>query len=203
MGQLTADSELCGKYRSEINALETKVEGLEAKLETSASQRKDWEQEEAALRQSASLAQKDKESLFQETIRLKQENMKLRQALQDCLEQIRGKSAQDEDFQIDRRIVVKLLTTYLEKGRKWEVMEVMGGILGFTDEEKAKIHHLATKGVLGTVANVPISIVKAPLSLAGDAIGSAKVPESESSLGELWIQFLSDSIEDPTSPMKQ
>ena len=91
-----------------------------------------------------------------------------------------------------------LLTTYLEKP-KWEVMEVMGSHLGFSDEEKRRIHHLSTKGVLGKVA----SAAAAPLSMAGNAIGQAKIPESDSSLGELWIQFLSDSIDEPASPAKQ
>jgi len=204
LGQLTADSEMCGKYRSEIQKLESRVAGLVADLKAAAEERASSADSSEALRREAERAREGKEAMFQESIGLKQENMKLRQALQECLEQIKGSnSSQDEDHQIDRRIVVKLLTTYLEKGRKWEVMEVMGGILGFTDEEKAKIHQLATKGVLGTVANVPISIVKAPLSMAGNAIGQAKVPESESSLGELWIQFLSDSIDDPLSPIKR
>ena len=49
-------------------------------------------------------------------------------------------------------------------------------------------HELATKGIIGTVAGV----ATAPLSLAGSAIGQAKVDGTDSSLGELWIQFLSD-----------
>ena len=153
------------------------------------------EARDAAVREVAA-AQAEKEALFQETIQVKQENIKLRQALHELLE--KKKTEAQESDQIDRRIVMKLLATYLEKGRTWEVMEVMGGILGWTIAEKTKIHQLANgKGVLKTVAKT----VATPLSMAGDAIGQAKVPESDSSLGELWIQFLSDStLDDPTSP---
>lgn len=196
LGQLTADSELCSKYRTDIQRLESRIQGLEGQAEGARGDAGAMaEARDAAVREVAA-AQAEKEALFQETIQVKQENIKLRQALHELLE--KKKTEAQESDQIDRRIVMKLLATYLEKGRTWEVMEVMGGILGWTTAEKTKIHQLANgKGVLKTVAKT----VATPLSMAGDAIGQAKVPESDSSLGELWIQFLSDStLDDQTSP---
>ena len=202
LGQLTADSELCTKYRSEIQKLEARGVQLEREVEHLKGEGERERIEGEERRQEMDKVRGAQEKSFQESIALKQENLKLRSALQECLEQIKGgQNKDDDDYQVDRRIVVKLLTTYFERGCVPEVLEVMGGILGFTKEEKNKIHQLAKKkGVIRAVSEVPISIVKAPLSLAGNAIGQAKVPESESSLGELWIQFLADSSSLDESP---
>ena len=204
LGQLTADSELCGQYRSEIQRLGVKIGDLEKDTAKLREEQKNQRKSEEALRTELELATRSKDEVFQESIRFKQENLKLRQALHECLEQIKAGNS-DQDNQIDRRIVYKLLSTYFEKGCEAEVMKVMGGILGFTEEEQLQLQQLAGKTgtVLGTVANVPISIVKAPLSLAGNAINKVQVPETDSSLGEAWIQFLTDSIEapEPHSPV--
>ena len=191
LAQLTADSELCAKLRLENRALEraeanategARAAGEEAKKAGEAARVAEAERD-GALR--------DRERMFRENISLKQENVRLGSALAEAAERIKAGGAggrDDQDNQmVDRRIVYKLLTTYLER-RRWEVMETMGGILGFTDEEKRRVHELATKGIIGTVAGV----ATAPLSLAGSAIGQAKVDGTDSSLGELWIQFLSD-----------
>ena len=191
LAQLTADSELCAKLRLENRALEraeanategARAAGEEAKKAGEAARAAEAERD-GALR--------DRERMFRENISLKQENVRLGSALAEAAERIKAGGAggrDDQDNQmVDRRIVYKLLTTYLER-RRWEVMETMGGILGFTDEEKRRVHELATKGIIGTVAGV----ATAPLSLAGSAIGQAKVDGTDSSLGELWIQFLSD-----------
>ena len=191
LAQLTADSELCAKLRLENRALEraeanategARAAGEEAKKAGEAARAAEAERD-GALR--------DRERMFRENISLKQENVRLGSTLAEAAERIKAGGAggrDDQDNQmVDRRIVYKLLTTYLER-RRWEVMETMGGILGFTDEEKRRVHELATKGIIGTVAGV----ATAPLSLAGSAIGQAKVDGTDSSLGELWIQFLSD-----------
>jgi chromosome segregation ATPase len=207
LGQLTADSELCGQYRSEIQRLGVKNEAMEKEISAMKDHQRDQQSGEETLREELEAATRSKDEVFQEGIRFKQENLKLRQALHECLERIKAGNS-DQDNQIDRRIVYKLLSTYFEKGFEAEVMKVMGGILGFTEEEQHKLQQLASgarKNVLGTVANVPISIVKAPLSLAGNAINKVQVPETDSSLGEAWIQFLTESTEapDPMSPIKQ
>ena len=191
LAQLTADSELCAKLRLENRALEraeanategARAAGEEAKKAGEAARAAEAERD-GALR--------DRERMFRENISLKQENVRLGSTLAEAAERIKAGGAggrDDQDNQmVERRIVYKLLTTYLER-RRWEVMETMGGILGFTDEEKRRVHELATKGIIGTVAGV----ATAPLSLAGSAIGQAKVDGTDSSLGELWIQFLSD-----------
>ncbi|WZN62397.1 GRIP domain-containing protein [Chloropicon roscoffensis] len=191
LAQLTADSELCAKLRLENRALEraeanategARAAGEEAKKAGEAARAAEAERD-GALR--------DRERMFRENISLKQENVRLGSALAEAAERIKAGGAggrDDQDNQmVDRRIVYKLLTTYLQR-RRWEVMETMGGILGFTDEEKRRVHELATKGIIGTVAGV----ATAPLSMAGSAIGQAKVDGTDSSLGELWIQFLSD-----------
>lgn len=42
----------------------------------------------------------------------------------------------DTDVMVDRRIVVKLLTTYFERGQSPEVLQLMTRMLGFTGEPR-------------------------------------------------------------------
>ena len=54
----------------------------------------------------------------------------LRRSLQESMR--RMSVLAEGSAQVDRRIVVKLLTTYFEKGHSAEVLQVMARMLGFT-----------------------------------------------------------------------
>ena len=55
----------------------------------------------------------------------------LRRSLQESMRRMSA-LASEGSAQVDRRIVVKLLTTYFEKGHSAEVLQVMARMLGFT-----------------------------------------------------------------------
>lgn len=55
----------------------------------------------------------------------------LRRALNESMRRVASLSGEGS-VQVDRRIVVKLLVTFFEKGQSQEVLQLMGRILGFT-----------------------------------------------------------------------
>lgn len=55
----------------------------------------------------------------------------LRRALNESMRRVASLSGEG-NVQVDRRIVVKLLVTFFEKGQSQEVLQLMGRILGFT-----------------------------------------------------------------------
>lgn len=45
----------------------------------------------------------------------------------------------ESDMMVDRRVVVKLLVTFFEKGQTGEIMNLMARMLGFSEEDRRKV----------------------------------------------------------------
>lgn len=61
----------------------------------------------------------------------------LRRALNESMRRVASLSSEG-NVQVDRRIVVKLLVTFFEKGQSQEVLQLMARILAFTGIDYAK-----------------------------------------------------------------
>ncbi|KAL6779416.1 hypothetical protein ACKKBG_A12250 [Auxenochlorella protothecoides x Auxenochlorella symbiontica] len=90
----------------------------------------------------------------------------------------------DAGASIDRRIVVKMLVSFFERGGSGEVLDLMARILGLTDEDKGKI--AASQRATGRRTG--------STSLAGDVVGRSTpaAPQPASSLATSWIDFLEE-----------
>lgn len=100
---------------------------------------------------------------------------------------------QDADAMIDRRLVVKLLVTYLERRNSREALELMAKMLHFTDEEKKRVGLDGSKrGLVGALAGGTMAIVRGGVSVAtlgmyGQNKTNVKPGES---LADRWVEFL-------------
>ena len=203
LGQLTADSELCGRQRAQIARLKADAAAHASAVATLEAARATAEGAATTVGEECRALTRAMGALRDETIALKGENVRLRTALKECLDRLKRDAS--EDSMVDRRIVTKLVLTFFERKGSDQALQVMAGILGMTEDERQRMREYVKRGgVLGTVAKVPVAIVKAPLSMAGHAISEARVPENDSSLGELWVDFLTQGAEDdPASPIKR
>lgn len=69
---------------------------------------------------------------------MQEENAMLRRALKESMGRVATLS-DEGNVQVDRRIVVKLLVTFFEKGQSKEVLQLMARILNFTGESQQAV----------------------------------------------------------------
>ncbi|KAF3789765.1 Golgin candidate 3 [Nymphaea thermarum] len=118
---------------------------------------------------------------------LEEDNLKLRRALEQSMTRINRMSV-DSDYYVDRRIVIKLLVTYLERNHSKEVLDLMVRMLGFSDEDKKRIGFLLAggKGVARGVWGLPGRLVGG--ILGGNSAAPVHVPSDNQISG--LISFL-------------
>ena len=116
--------------------------------------------------------------------------IRTQKALESALLQLKS-SKQDDTALIDRRVVVKLLLTYFERGQAPEVLAVMAGMLGLTEEERQRVGVKGgkRKGLLRSVLGAPVAIVKGGLSLADKAIPTPN-STADPNFSDKWLDFL-------------
>ena len=122
---------------------------------------------------------------------------KLKRALDRAAENLT--LSQDEEL-VDRRLVNKLLTTYLDRSQKFdsEILALMCNILGFTEEQKAKIGQ--ARDARGTAGSA--NAVTSWLGGNGGSTNNSKkkvaitVDPNKTNLSELWKSYLIDSDDD-------
>ena len=68
---------------------------------------------------------------------LQGENTMLKRALEETVKKLTALNS-DSSSLVDRRVVVKLLVTYIERRQSREVLTLMSRMLGFTEEEQQR-----------------------------------------------------------------
>ena len=83
---------------------------------------------------------------------------------------------------VDRRLVVKMLTTYYERGQAQDVLDVMCKVLQFTDDERQRVmDSRRSRGWVGSVASM-----LNPFDSERDSV----VQRDDASVADLWAEFL-------------
>lgn len=156
MSQLVAELD---RVRAELETAEKETARQRAELEALSHVRSELEQ----MRNESD----EKEKLVSS---LKAQVSSLRKALEDTIHRM------NNDDMVDRRLVVKLLVTYIEGKNKEEVLDLMVKILQFNEEEKRRIQMLKNGGLgrwLGFGART-----------SDDGL------PPQATLSELWVDFL-------------
>jgi len=85
----------------------------------------------------------------------------------------------EEEYLVDRRLVIKLFLTYVERDSKKEILELMARILNFPEDVREKIFQQHKQ--IGWVSSfIPSFTVKQNI----------KVKKSEEAFSDLWVDFL-------------
>eukprot|EP00884_Botryococcus_braunii_P002327 jgi/Botrbrau1/12095/Bobra.0186s0018.1 len=194
LGELTYESEAAERMRSKLRAVEA---GERAAREEAAIARAAEEQARAAARQAAQELEQLKHGdagQQERERRLQEEAAMLRRALAESMKRINLLNS-DSSAMVDRRIVVKLLVTFFERKQSREVLALMSRMLGFSDDEKRRVGLAGSKkGVLGTVAAMPLSLLGAGGGSVSGALSPAASASSET-LADSWIDFLIQQAE--------
>ena len=121
------------------------------------------------------------------------EQAKLKRALDRAAENL--SLSHDEEL-VDRRLVNKLLTTYLDGSQKFdsEVLTLMANILGFTEEQKSKV--LKSREIRGQNMSYWLNVGITSTSSAKKRKVPVKVDPNKTNLSELWKSYLIESDED-------
>ena len=111
----------------------------------------------------------------------------LRASFASTVERLRGFGS--DEHQIDRRLVVKLLVTYFERGQKEDTLHLMYRMLGLTEEEKERVERgRKGKGLGGRLYGLTSYV--SYLSPFDAASSSVKVDTEDATLADLWVEFL-------------
>ena len=144
------------------------------------------------IEKNSMLAKKLKEN--EDTLRKSvAEQAKLKRALDRAAETL--SLSHDEEL-VDRRLVNKLLTTYLDGSQKFdsEVLTLMANILGFTEEQKSKV--LKSREIRGQNMSYWLNVGITSTSSAKKRKVPVKVDPNKTNLSELWKSYLIESDED-------
>jgi len=126
--------------------------------------------------------------------RLEQDNLTLRQSFELTLAKLKHFSEEEE--MVDRRLVVKLLVTYIERKEKEEVLSLMARMLHFSKEDEQRIQQ-ARRGMMGILSSL---LSPPPASTTSPIDGSNGTPAS---LSESFIDFLLQESNKAEAEMKQ
>ena len=120
---------------------------------------------------------------------LTDDNSALKKAMDDTIARLQRFNANDDAQSVDRRLVVKMLVTFFERGQRQEVLDLMYRILQFPEEDRRKVD--ASRGVTGAGGLGGRLLSFASMLSPFDA-EKARVPAAvdESSLADLWVDFL-------------
>ncbi|CDY52011.1 BnaC06g42910D [Brassica napus] len=129
--------------------------------------------------------------------KVEEDNAKVRRVLEQSMTRLNRMSMESDNL-VDRRIVVKLLVTYLQKNHSKEVLDLMVRMLGFSEEDKERIgvaQQGGGKGVVRGVLGFPGRFVGG--ILGGKTAGShANAASDNHSFADLWVDFLLKDAEE-------
>lgn len=118
-------------------------------------------------------------------LQVENDNATLRHAMQQTIDRIRNFSS-DENL-VDRRLVNKLLVTFLEKKASDEVLNLMIRMLGFTDDQKRLIlQSQRPRSLLGSFS----SLIPKPYDADEYDASPPRNPAETQNLADLWVNFL-------------
>ena len=116
-----------------------------------------------------------------------QENASLRASFSATVDRL--KAFASDDHLIDRRLVVKLLVTFFERGQKEDTLHLMYRMLGLSDEDKERIERgRRGKGIGGHLYGLTSYV--SMLSPFDASSAPMKVDTEDASLADLWVDFL-------------
>ncbi|KAG8087205.1 hypothetical protein GUJ93_ZPchr0010g9855 [Zizania palustris] len=129
--------------------------------------------------------------------KLEDDNSRLRRALEQSMTTLNRMSL-DSDNSVDRRIVIKLLVTYIQRNHSKEVLDLMVRMLGFSEEDKQRIGSAqsnAGRGVVRGVLGLPGRLVGG--IVGGNSAGMpSKASQDNQSFADLWVDFLVKETEE-------
>ena len=120
---------------------------------------------------------------------LTEEKAALRKGLDETLQRLQRFGADDDGQSIDRRLVVKMLVTFFEKGQRQEVLDLLYRILAFSPDDRRRVD--ASRGVAGANGLGGRLLGLASLLSPFDA-EKARPPAAveDGSLADMWVDFL-------------
>lgn len=169
--------------KQEVAALTEKLK----QAEIVESQKKIVEEKVATLEPQMEIFRKENEQL-------KQVAASVKTAFEEALKKL-GKREQDEENYVDKRLVKKLILTYLDRNsKKHEVLELIARIVNFTEDEKVKA---------GMVKSSRWSLV--PKFLSGtpkEANGAGAQKSGQPNFTDLWVEYLLKEAEGSANPQQ-
>jgi hypothetical protein len=133
-----------------------------------------------------------KQELEQIIRKLEEDVLQLRSALEQSITSLNRMSS-DSDFYVDRRIVIKLLVTYIQRHHSREVLDLMVRMLGFTEDDKKRVglaQQSARGGMVRGLFNIPSRFIgTSTISEDSESLPPPASVENES-FADLWINFL-------------
>jgi len=106
--------------------------------------------------------------------------------MQQTMDRIR--SFASDDNLVDRRIVNKLLVTYLEKKVSQDVLQLMIRMLGFTEDQKRLV--LESQRPRALFGLIPRPYAEDAFEEVGGAEDASGASPPRDNLADLWVDFL-------------
>ena len=184
----------------EINHLQSALEYSERETKNmKLSYDKAWEEKINRMKIELAAISKEKDILAQDLNTSKK-------LLDDAMVEIHSHS---EDSLVDKRIVAKLLVTFLDRGESDDVLEVIAHLLDFSPEDKHKVGAFGDRknrktsgggggGGLLSWFSAPSSSDRMAPSYVNDTKASPSV-SSPDTLSSVWVDFLLKELEDGSS----
>lgn len=204
LGRLTYESEAAEQLRHDLRLANAKTEKVNRELTGAKQQLQEVQRAREEAEAAVQSVRSSMEQQAQQAKRTSEECVMLRRALEENMKRLNVFNSESNTM-IDRRIVVKMLVTYFERGYSQEVLQLMSRMLGFTDEEQKAVGLVAgqRRGLLRSVAGMPFALVK--------GVGSALVGSSRSggpgkegaagdNIADQWIEFLLHQAEREARP---
>ena len=209
LGELTYHGEAADKLRRDLRSAQEHIQALKdevldgkAAVAEAASARK-------AAEASADEAHRHMADQAEKMHRLENDIFAVKKDLLDASQQLR-RMGNDEGSMVDRRLVVQLLVTYLEKRHEKDALDVMARMLGFTEDEKRRVGaSVSGRGLLGSVTGGTLALVKGGMSVATfGLLNRGLKSEAGSQLADQWVEFLTKETdplgqEDPLSYLQK
>ncbi|CAD7695117.1 unnamed protein product [Ostreobium quekettii] len=140
LGELTYQSEAADNLRRSLNQSKAEVDSLRLELQNAQASMHEAQSSRRAAENAADMAQKSLQKLEDKARAVREENIRLKRALEESVRKITDIN-QNSDSMVDRRVVVKLLVTYIERRNSRDVLALMSRMLGFTEEEQKRCGH--------------------------------------------------------------
>ncbi|GMH32187.1 hypothetical protein BSKO_00021 [Bryopsis sp. KO-2023] len=193
LGELTFHSEAAEKLRKEMRVAKEQIDDLKDQLGHARSEVAEAQSARRAAEATADRANKSLTLAKEHESGLETEAVNLKRALLETSNRVTSLN-EDAGSMVDRRLVVKLLVTYLERRNNREVLALMAKMLHFTDEEKARVglDGHGRRGIVGALAGGTMALVRGGVSVAtlGMIGGSGQNVKPGESLADRWVEFL-------------
>lgn len=176
LAELTYESEAAERLRAEARGLTAETRTLRNELDTAKLERLKLEERVAAAEGSADDAKKRAAELAVSEGKIQGQLLAAQAALAEVKQR---ESAAEQGALIDRRVLVKMLVSFFQRGQQVEVLELMAKMLGFTDDERDRVFSSFTGGTSGGRGGVHKN------SSSGGIL-----MEDGNSLAASWVDFL-------------